>query len=596
MPVNFSDPSSLDNLIPLKPDLRQQQTAGWTPGEPVYRGLGCIVHANQMIPVAADVCLSADIYTPARAGRYPAVVAFAAYSIQLQSSGAPTGNNETGEPPIFTDRGYVHVIVARRGMGRSQGESVLFFNPTDVDDLVEVIEWCAHQPWCDGKVVLFGTSYYAVVQPLTATRQTPSLKGFFAHSTDTDFFRQIAMFGGAPQVDFLTLWMGANFTPLQERLAVPPVVRAALSHAFNSPLQRLWKPAVQKNINHMMNGFKRLTPDIRYRQLLAQWLFDGKTRATHTIPPGPYAELDKIQIPFVVVEDMGTLNIHQFGAYDLIEHAGTPPDRRWLIMTPPEYELPVYRWQLEALAFFDHILHGADNGYAAQAPVRYTVDGLPEDEYRSAPAFPIPGSKTICWHLASRGNDWQTHGLQELPGAGINTWAAIPFGAVVPPGMDEAATPILSFEMRADRDVTYAGPVTLSLRFSCNEIDSHVIARLGRVDLKGAYHLLSMGSIRPALRRIDETRSTSVEIVLDMDTPEPLTPGEPVTLRFSLTPRPVRLRTGERLRLDIGSRTDLQRSSLRNGYEQFDMIVPPYFARNTIHYGPDTYLEVALVE
>jgi uncharacterized protein len=596
MTVNFADPPTLDNLIPLKPDLRQQQTAGWTPGEPVSRGLGCLVHANQMIPVADDVCLSADIYTPAQAGRYPAVVAFAAYSIQLQSSGAPTGSNETGEPPIFTDRGYVHVIVARRGMGRSQGESVLFFSPTDVDDLVEVIEWCARQPWCDGNVVLFGTSYYAVVQPLTAVRQPPSLKAFFAHSTDTDFFRQIAMFGGAPQVDFLTLWMGANFTPFQERLSVPPVVRAALSQALNSPLQRLWKPAVQKNVNHMMNGFKHLTPDIRYRKLLAQWLFDGKSRATHTMPPGPYAELDKIQIPFVVVEDMGTLNIHQFGAYDLMEHAGTAPDRRWLIMTPPEYELPVYRWQLEALAFFDHILHGADNGYATQAPVRYAVDGLPDDEYCSAPAFPIPGSTTVRWHLASQGDDWQTHALTDSPGAGTNSWGAVPFGAVVPPGMAEAATPILSYEMRAGRDVTYAGPVTLSLSFSCNEIDSHVIARLGRVDRKGAYHPLSMGSIRPVLRRIDETLSTSVEIVLDMDTPEPLTPGEPVTLRFSLTPRPVRLRSGERLRLEIGSRTDLLRSSLSKGYEQFDMIVPPYFSRNTIHYGPDTHLEVAMVE
>jgi hypothetical protein len=36
------------------------------------------------------------------------------------------------------------------------------------------------------------------------------------------------------------------------------------------------------------------------------------------------------------------------------------------------------------------------------------------------------------------------------------------------------------------------------LRFSCNEIDSHVVARLGRVAADGSYHLLSMGTIRPA--------------------------------------------------------------------------------------------------
>ena len=74
-----------------------------------------------MIPVADGVSVAADVYTPKQPGRYPAVVAFAAYSNQLHSSGAPTATNEGGSPPIFTDRGYVHVIASRRGMGRSEG-------------------------------------------------------------------------------------------------------------------------------------------------------------------------------------------------------------------------------------------------------------------------------------------------------------------------------------------------------------------------------------------------------------------------------------------------------------------------------------------
>jgi predicted acyl esterase len=87
-------------------------------------------------------------------------------------------------------------------------------------------------------------------------------------------------------------------------------------------------------------------------------------------------------------------------------------------------------------------------------------------------------------------------------------------------------------------------------------------------------------------------RSTATEIAIDIDKPEPLTPGSSVTLRFSLTPQPVVLKLGERLRLDIASRVDLLRSDQSHGYAQFDMQVPPYFARNTIHYGPDTYVEM----
>jgi hypothetical protein len=593
MSSNFEHPPFADNLISLKGDLRQQQTAGWTPGPAVHSGLGCEVHADQMIPVAEGISLGADIATPKKAGRYPVVLLFAAYSHELQQTGAPTGTNETGSSAVFTDRGYNHVVVSRRGMGRSQGESDVFFNSTDVDDNVAVIEWCAKQPWCDSNVVLFGTSYYAVVQPEVAVRRPPSLKGFFANGTDTDYFRQIVMYGGAPQVDFLTLWMGANFTDSQEHLHIPQLLRAALSHVFNSPLKNLWEPAIQERMVAIQKNFKQQVPARKYRQMFAEWIFDGKTRATNNIPEGPRAQLKQIEVPFVVVEDTGAFNLHQFGAYDLMENAGTPQNRKWLIMTPPEYALPVYRWQLEALAFFDHIIYGAENGYATQSPVRYYVDGAPEGEYRSGPAFPIPGSRKIRFYPVSNGADADTHGLQAgVPGGGKNSWGAVPFGAIVPPELDQVANPILTFETAIEEDTEFAGPLTLSLRFSCSEIDSHVIARAGRVDASGAYHLLSMGSIRPACRRIDAKRSTAVEIAIDIDKPEPLVPGEPVTLRFSLTPRPALFRKGEKLRLDIGSRTDLLRSDVSHGYEQFDMQVPPYFSRNSIHYGSETYLEL----
>src|SRR5262249_28076525 len=154
-----------------------------------------------------------------------------------------------------------------------------------------------------------------------------------------------------------------------------------------------------------------------------------------------------------------------------------------------------------------------------------------------------------------------------------------------PPGLEEAANAILTFETKAEEDIEYAGAITLSLRFSCSDIDSHVIARLSRIDGTGQLHPLSLGSIRPALRRVDAERSTAVEIAIDMDKPEALTPGEPVALLFSLTPRPMLLQKGEKLRLDIASRTDLLRSDPSHGYEQFEMVVPPYFSRNTIHYG-----------
>src|SRR5690606_37980865 len=97
----------------------------------------------------------------------------------------------------------------------------------------------------------------------------------------------------------------------------------------------------------------------------------------------------------------GHFNLHQFGAYDLSQNAGTPSGRKWLIIGRAEYELPAYHWQLEALAFFDHILFEAKNGYANQPPVRYGTEGA--DEFRSAKDFPVPGNEALRLYLGSNG-------------------------------------------------------------------------------------------------------------------------------------------------------------------------------------------------
>jgi uncharacterized protein len=150
---------------------------------------------------------------------------------------------------VFTDRGYCSVIVERRGMGRSTGEPVPFLDPQDVDDHEKVIAWAAEQPWCNGEVVLFGTSYYAITQVFVAVRRPPALKAFFAHEPDTDSFRHSMQFGGVPGSFFLGVWLGANYTAKQIDHRMSPVRRALLSHLTNGPLHPLLEKAVHRNVS-----------------------------------------------------------------------------------------------------------------------------------------------------------------------------------------------------------------------------------------------------------------------------------------------------------------------------------------------------------
>lgn len=580
--------------IPVKGSTYGVQYAGWTPSAVAFEGLGSRTLPDQFIPVGDGARLHADVYLPKEEGRYPAVVSFAAYTTEGHTAGIPTGSNEIGSPPVFTDRGYCPVIVERRGMGRSTGEQVVFFDPQDVDDHEKVIAWAAEQPWCNGDVVLFGTSYYGMTQPLVAARRPPALRAFFANEMCTDFYRHLVAFGGVPALFFLDVWMGGNFTQKEYDERISPDRRALISQVTNSMAHPLLEKLVHKNVHRMFDSFMSATPVEAVRRMYVNWMFDGKTRETSTIPSGSTDVLGEIEVPFVVVQNLGYFNLHQFGSYDLFENAGTPEDQRWMILGAPQFDLPVYSWQGEALAFFDHVLHGVENGYGTQPRVRYWVEGA--DEFDAAASFPPRDGSALRLYLGSAGTDQDTHVLatEETP-EGVNTWVAVPIGLPVLGGLEDVAAQSLGFELVVDNDMVLAGPVTANLRFSCNEIDSYVVARLSRIDGTGDRHHLSMGAVRPAAHAEDAARSTANEIAIDSGVRQPLTPGEPVTLRFSLTPAPTRIKSGERLRLDVASRTDLLRMDPSEGYAQFDMPVPPYLCRNTLHFGGDSWIDVVRV-
>lgn len=571
-------------MTALKPSTAGRQYAGWTPSTVAMSGLGQRLLADQLIPVADDAALHADVYLPKTEGRYPAVVMFGGYSTELLTAGVPMGNNEIGSPPVFTDRGYCPVVVERRGMGRSTGDQVPHFHPRDTDDEVAVIAWAAEQPWCNGEVVLFGTSYYGVTQLLAAERKPPALKAFFANEVCTDLYRHLLNFGGVPGLYFLNLWLGANFTPGMENLRVSPEKRALVSHLTNGRLHPLLEKVVHRKMDDLFTHFMAATPTEPTLRSYVDWIFDAKTPDHPGLPTGSSGSLDRIDIPFTVVQNLGYLNLHQYGTYDLWENASTPADRRWMILGPAEYDLPVYSWQGEALAFFDHVLRGTDNGYDAQPPVRYWVENA--ETFATATTFPPPSRRRKLF-LGDGGTL-----SEEETAVGSDSWLAVPLGLPTLGGLDTVATQILTFDLPIEQDIRLAGAVTARLSFSCNEIDSYLVARLSRVAADGTRHQLSIGAVRPTACTEDPTRSTGLEIVHDTGIRTLLVPGEPVTVRFSLTPFPVLLQAGERLQLDLGSRSDLLREDPANGYVQFDIPAPPYLCRNTVHFGGESWIEV----
>ena len=94
------------------------------------------------------------------------------------------------------------------------------------------------------------------------------------------------------------------------------------------------------------------------------------------------------------------------------------------------------------------------------------------------------------------------------------------------------------------------------------------------------------------LNRLGSSLPSELECFGQDGPDHPAKSAQPVLLRFSLTPAAAVIRAGEALELDLASRTDLLHIPAREGFIVPDMAVPPYFARNTVHHGPETFLEL----
>jgi len=84
------------------------------------------------------------------------------------------GDSYHARADYFAKNGYVFVLVDVRGRGSSEGK----FSPMaqEAKDGYDVVEWLAKQPFCNGKVTMWGGSYAGYDQWATAKEIPPHLK------------------------------------------------------------------------------------------------------------------------------------------------------------------------------------------------------------------------------------------------------------------------------------------------------------------------------------------------------------------------------------------------------------------------------------
>lgn len=149
--------------------------------------------------------------SPNEQGRWPTLACFDRYhlrgnfgldyrAISYDDVGDPILPSVTTNPIEFADissvrklidAGFAVVFIDCRGSGASIGKSTGLFSERERSDVNAILKWIAAQPWCDGRLGMFGRSYRGAIQYLAAADGEPQLKAICPEMAPFDLFDSI---------------------------------------------------------------------------------------------------------------------------------------------------------------------------------------------------------------------------------------------------------------------------------------------------------------------------------------------------------------------------------------------------------------------
>lgn len=153
---------------------------------------GARVLRDVMVPMRDGVKLATDVYLPPGRGPFAVLLARTPYD---KSALAGIGTAQTR---------YAFVAQDVRGRYKSEGEFIPF--AAEARDGYDTIEWCARQPWCNGRVGMFGGSYVGFVQYLAAAESPPHLTCIMPIVPPADMYDTVYQ-GGALRQELIQGWM-----------------------------------------------------------------------------------------------------------------------------------------------------------------------------------------------------------------------------------------------------------------------------------------------------------------------------------------------------------------------------------------------------
>ncbi len=524
-----------------------------------------IVKLGVMVPMRDGVRLATDLYLPNSTGKFPVLLAR-----------TPYGRNMFGVINLIaktvTVRGYALAVQDVRGRFGSEGT----FYPFKMEgpDGYDTVEWLAHQPWCNGKVGMFGPSYLGVDQLQAAVEDPPNLIAIAPGVAPSGFVETTGE-GGALAQSLIQGWLaevGLQSKTLQKRGTAVMARYAAQLLKLKDWYRHL--PIIDFTpLKLAGEGYEQSWQDI-FKHYNDPAYFDkmgvvGRYNRIRT-PALMYTGWYDALLNGVLQNYEGMAKVaartHRFLPHLVIGpwvHGGTEGGK--VVSGKFTFDIPKDMGYMEqALDWFDYWLKGKQNGVNDEPPVELYVMGAD----RFIPAKHWPPKRIRLWKLyLTQGRAGETHHWVNPHNAGDlvdsppsnsqapSRWIYNPAHPTPTMGgnnltiasgaMDqrpvEKRNDVWTFTTQPLRKkVEIVGPISADLYVSTSAADTDFTAKLVEVMPDGTAWNLADGIIRLRYRD-SRTHPTFVK-------PNTVVP---VTIRMGATG--VLLAPGDRIRLEISS-------------------------------------------
>ena len=500
------------------------------------------------VPIRMDdgLVLRADVYRPDE-GRHPAILSYGPYGKGLafqegyksaweimarENPDALAGSSnryqnwEVVDPEKWVPEGYACVRVDSRGAGRSPGY-LCHNNARETRDIYECIEWSAAQFWCTGRVGMNGISYYASNQWRVAALKPPHLAAICVWEGWNDAYRESARHGGII-CSFRKNWQDMQVKTVQHGVGERGKKNPNTGELVCGP-ETLSEEELERNREDMWHAFLSREMDEPYYRERS-------------------AELAKVTVPLLTAANWGGQGLHTRGNFEGFMRSASR--QKWLEVHGGSHWAPFYTdyGRKLQLAFFDHFLKDARNGWERRPRVQLNVRHPGERyELRMEEEWPLARTQWTRYYLEPQG----LRLARQAPGGG-RPLTYEPMGDGV------------TFSMVAERDIEITGPSALKLFVSCATADADLFIVLRIFDPAGKEVLfqgaldpktpVGQGWLRASHRKLDRELALPYRPYHTHDEKQPLKPGEVVELDIEIWPTCIVVPEGYRIALSIRGR------------------------------------------